>query len=101
MDNFEIVKPEDRITSNKLTRYEMITIVGQRAEMIRDDIGFGNHSKIFIDINTLDKDKLHDPIYIALCELKAFKLPFILERKIGEKKIERWHLIKDLMYFIN
>ena len=53
------------------------------------------------DINKLDKDKLHDPIYIALCELKEFKLPFILERKIGTNKIERWHLIKDKMYYIN
>ena len=100
MDEFEIVKPENRITNNKLSKYEMINIVGQRAEMIRDDISLGNHPKIFVDINTLNKDKLHDPIYIALAELKAFKLPFILERKIGDKKIERWHLIHDKMYFI-
>jgi DNA-directed RNA polymerase subunit K/omega len=50
MDNTIIVKPEDRITNNKLTRYEMITIIGNRAEMIRDDITAGNHSKIFVDI---------------------------------------------------
>jgi DNA-directed RNA polymerase subunit K/omega len=100
MEDFEIVKPENRITSNKLSKYEMINIVGQRAEMIRDDVALGNHSKIFVDINTLDKDKLHDSIYIALAELKAFKLPFILERKIGNKKIERWHLINDKMYYI-
>ena len=101
MDNVIIVKPDDRITNNKLTRYEMITVIGNRAEMIRDDITVGNHSKIFVDINKLDKDKLHDPIYIALCELKEFKLPFILERKIGTNKVERWHLIKDKMYYIN
>ena len=101
MDNTDIVKPENRITSNKLTKFEMINIIGQRAEMIREDISLGNHTKIFVDINTLDKDKLHDPIYIALCELKEFKLPFILERKIGLKKIERWHLIHDKMFFIN
>jgi DNA-directed RNA polymerase subunit K/omega len=99
--NKNIVKPEERITSNILSKSELIQIIGNRSEQIRDDVAIGKHQKIFVDINTLDQNKLHDPIYIAMQELKQFKLPFIIERKIGNSRLELWHLITDKMIYLD
>jgi DNA-directed RNA polymerase subunit K/omega len=95
-----IVKKEDRITNNILTKGELVMVISNRAEMISSDIKIGSHTKLFIDINNLDATKLSDPIYIAMEELKQFKLPFIIERQIGQTKKELWHLIFDKMIYI-
>jgi DNA-directed RNA polymerase subunit K/omega len=76
-----MVRPEDRITKDKLTSYEKVRILGLRAKQI--SLGakillknYGNRS----------------PLEIAELELKHKVLPFKIKRPLANKRVEIWKL---------
>ncbi len=101
MDNTIIVEKNKRITTNILTKFEYVNIINIRAQQISSDIDYKTNPKLFININDLDIKQLHDSVYIATEEFKQHKLPFIITRKIGNKRIEYWSLIDDNMIYID
>ena len=74
-----IVHPNNRITSQYLSRYEYSKIIGIRAEQISQG------SKVFV--NT---DNMNDPIEMAKKELYENKTPLSIKRYIGLTKYEIW-----------
>lgn len=90
-----VVDKDKRVTSNILTKYEYVSIINTRSQQIES-----KNVRLFIDINSLDKSKIHNPFYIATEEFKQNKIPFMLTRKIGNHKIEYWSLIGDKMVYI-
>jgi DNA-directed RNA polymerase subunit K/omega len=99
--NTIVVDKKNRITSNILTKYEYVNIINTRIDQIANDITNNKNCKLFIDIRELDKNQLHNPIYIANQEFLKQKIPFIIARKIGDSKIEYWSLIDDNMIYID
>ena len=81
-----IVEKDKRKTKNILTKYEYINVINTRANQIANDIEYKKNPKIFIDVDKLDNNKLHDAIYIATEEFKNNAIPFIITRKIGNTK---------------
>lgn len=79
----------ERITYNKLTKYEETALLGARAEQI------ARGAKILVDIPV----GVSDPIEIAKIELKERQIPLKIRRIINEKdkKFEEWN-IKDLTF---
>ena len=69
-----VVKPEDRCTSNILSKYEMTEIISIRATDI------AQNSNCMVDIAGLD-----DPIKMAKRELMMRMCPLTLRRYIGER----------------
>lgn len=96
-----IVPKKDRITNNILTKYEYTNIIVTRAQQISNDIQNKKNSILFININNIDPSLIHDSTYLATEEFKQNKIPFIIKRKIGLKKIELWNLIDDNMFYID
>lgn len=93
-DVFEVLENYDTIKkSNKskpiLNKYERTKVLGVRAEQIR------HNAKPLI----LVPKHMTDELDIATEELKQRKIPFIIERKVGNKK-EYWKL-EDLHYECN
>lgn len=74
-----IVHPNDRLTSEFLSKYEFNKIVGIRAQQISDG------SIIHIDVSHLD-----NPKEMAEYELYNNKCPLSVERYIGNNKYEIW-----------
>lgn len=72
-----IIKNEDRITSNILTKYELIELISTRAKQI------SNGCHIFTNVNGLT-----DPIEMAKKEIADNKCPLSLMRNIGLNKYE-------------
>lgn len=70
-----IVKPEERITSHILSKYEMTEIISIRATEI------SQYNKCMVAIDGLD-----DPVKQAKRELMARMCPLILVREVGDKK---------------
>ncbi|QYB17505.1 putative DNA-directed RNA polymerases I, II and III [Pacmanvirus S19] len=70
-----VVKPENRLTSHVMSKFEQTELVSIRAVQISQ---FNN---CLVDITGLD-----DPILMAKRELMMRKCPLIIRRKVGELK---------------
>lgn len=70
-----IIKPDERLTSHILSKYEMTEIISIRATQI------SQYNNCMVPIDDLD-----DPIKQAKRELMARKCPLILVRPVGERK---------------
>jgi DNA-directed RNA polymerase subunit K/omega len=84
-ENYDIMK-KTNLSKPILSKYEKTKILGIRAEQIR------HGSKPLISV----PKHITDELDIAEEELKQRKMPFIIERKIGNK-FEYWKL-EDLHY---
>ena len=71
---------------NKLSKFEKVRILGQRAEQI--SMG----APILVDITGLT-----DALSIAEKEFRERKIPFIVERTYPDNKIKKLHL-SDMEY---
>ena len=85
LENYDTIK-KSNISKPILSKYEKTKILGVRAEQIR------HRSKPLIIV----PKHITDELDIAEEELKQRKMPFIIERKIGNKS-EYWK-IEDLHY---
>jgi DNA-directed RNA polymerase subunit K/omega len=70
-----VIRPEERITSNVMSKYEMTEVVSQRATQI------AMYNNCMVDITGLT-----DPIKMAKRELKMRMCPETLRRQVGELK---------------
>ena len=86
LENYEELK-KTYISRPKLSKYEKTKVLGVRAVQIK------NNAKVLLD--NIPKH-MTDELDIACEELKQRKIPFILERTIGNKK-EYWKL-EDMIY---
>ena len=74
------VTPENRITSEIMTKFEMCAIISERAKQIE------NGGSVYTDVTGLS-----DPLEMATKELKDKKCPLDIIRPITEIIHERWH----------
>ncbi len=84
-----IVKPENRITSQYITLFELSQVVGKRATQI------SNGSKIYVNYKNLT-----NAIDIAKKEILEKKCPLAILRGIGLDKYECWN-VNELMIKYN
>jgi DNA-directed RNA polymerase I, II, and III subunit RPABC2 len=75
----EIVAPEDRITSDILSLYEMSTLAGLRA------VSIAKHGNCFVDV-----DGLVDPEQMARREIARRRCPLVIQRQIAPGLFEYW-----------
>ena len=75
-----VVKEEDRITSDVLSKYEMVELISIRATQISK----GDHP--FVEVNGL-----RDPISMAKKELYENRCPLLVKRHIGNNMYEYWN----------
>lgn len=73
-----VVKPENRRTSSRIQKHELISIVGTLANYIKNINGYNPYDNI-----TNEKD-------IAIRMIKEKKCPFIIKRHINENTVELW-----------
>lgn len=84
LKNYEDMK-KNNITKNKLTKYEITTIIGVRATQISNGV---------IPLINVPPN-MTNVVEIAELELKQKKTPFIVERDLNTKK-EYWK-IEDMV----
>jgi len=72
-----IVKPENRLTTNVMSKYEMTEYVSIRTEQIAE------YNNCMADITGLD-----DPVDMAKRELMERKCPLMLRRYVGRRLIK-------------
>lgn len=72
-------KPEDRITSEVMTKFEYCEIISHRAKQIE------NGGQSFTDVG-----ELTDPLAIAKKEISDKKCPLCVVRMITDKIAEKW-----------
>ena len=77
----EYVKKEDRISAKKLTKYEMVRILGEREKQLTMGA-----KPLIKNFNGLSYDK------IAEEELKLNMIPFKIRRPLPNGKYELWNL---------
>jgi DNA-directed RNA polymerase I, II, and III subunit RPABC2 len=85
-----ILNKEDRISSNRLTKYEMVRILGERTKQLTMGA-----KPLIKNYETLSYDK------IAEEELKNNMIPFKIKRPLPNGKFEIWtldELMKDHLY---
>ena len=76
------VLPENRMTSEFITKYEFARVVAIRAKQIeRDNIVFTNIAQ-----------NITDPIAMAVQEIRDKKCPLSIVRKIGLNLAEKWEV---------
>lgn len=75
--------PSKNKTSNILTKYEKVKILGLRAEQIQ------RGSTVYIDMATVP---VFNALVIAKLELNQNKLPFMISRKMPNGENEYWKL---------
>jgi len=75
-----IVADEDRVTSDVLSKYEIIELISIRATQISK----GN--RVFTDVTGL-----RDPISMAIKEIFDNQCPLLIKRHIGNNKFEIWN----------
>jgi len=92
----EFVLPENRISSNVLTNYERVRLLGMRT------------SQLTQGAKPMIKGVAHlDPQIIAQLELESKMMPIILIRTLPNKKKEKWFMKeltlkkKDIIYNFN
>ena len=79
----EIVSKEDRISKNKLTRYEFVRLIGERTKQLT--MG----AKPLIRVNEESEDLSYSEI--AIEELKLNMIPFKIKRPVNNT-IEIWDI---------
>ncbi|XP_046353885.1 DNA-directed RNA polymerases I, II, and III subunit RPABC2-like [Haliotis cracherodii] len=80
------VEPMKRITSRYLTKYERARILGTRALQI------AMCAPVMVEL-----EGETDPLMIAMKELKARKIPFIIRRYLPDGSYEDWALDELIM----
>ena len=88
LDNYkegEEIKGENRTTSKFMTKYEKARVLGTRALQI------SMNAPVFVDVSSKT-----DPLEIAMMELKAGKIPFIIRRRLPNGSYEDWK-VKELI----
>ena len=85
LENYETIK-KNNISKPILNKYEKTKVLGIRAEQIR------HSAKPLINV----PKHMTDELDIACEELKQRKIPFIIQRNVGNK-LEYWKL-EDLHY---
>ena len=88
LDNYkegEEIKGENRKTSKFMTKYEKARVLGTRALQI------SMNAPVFVDVSSKT-----DPLEIAMMELKAGKIPFIIRRRLPNGSYEDWK-VKELI----
>lgn len=75
--------PSKNKTSNILTKYEKVKMLGLRAEQIQ------RGSTVYIDMDTVP---IFNALAIAKLELNQKKLPFMISRKLPNGENEYWKL---------
>lgn len=78
----------DRITSDRMTKFEKAYILGIRAQQL------SLNAPPLVDI-----DNETDPLKIAMKELKEKKIPFILRRKLPDNTYEEWDIAEMIVPF--
>lgn len=73
------ISKADRVTSNRMTKFEKAYILGIRAQQL----SLNAPPLVEIDDET-------DPLKIALKELREGKIPFILRRNLPDNTYEEW-----------
>lgn len=82
-DIVNVYDPSCNTTNNRLTKYEIVKIIGVRAEQL------ARGAPSTVDCST------NDPIQIAQEELKRKTIPFMIKRNLPNGKTEIWRL-KDM-----
>jgi DNA-directed RNA polymerase subunit K/omega len=75
------VKPEDRITKPRMTKYERVRIIGDRTKQIS-----GGAKPLIKNVEHLSAKE------IALLELEHNMIPLIIERPLPNGQKERWYV---------
>jgi DNA-directed RNA polymerase I, II, and III subunit RPABC2 len=78
-----VYDPSKNKTSNILTKYEKVKMLGLRAEQIQ------RGSTVYIDMTTVP---IFNALVIAKLELNQKKLPFMINRKLPNGESEYWKL---------
>ena len=82
LDNYndtKEIKGDERTTSKFMTKYEKARVLGTRALQI------SMNAPVFVDVSSKT-----DPLEIAMAELKAGKIPFIIRRRLPNGSYEDW-----------
>ena len=74
---------KERVSRPVLTKYERAKIIGTRAEQLQ------RNAEAFVP---LEEGVRFDPYEVAMQELLARRLPFVLVRHLPDGKTERLHL---------
>lgn len=80
-DNVEPTPTNERITTPYMTKYERARILGARALQI------SMNAPVMVDL-----DGESDPYEIALKELRAKKIPFVIRRYLPDSSYEDWRV---------
>ncbi|XP_041351589.1 DNA-directed RNA polymerases I, II, and III subunit RPABC2-like [Gigantopelta aegis] len=80
------VEPQKRITSRFMTKYERARVLGTRALQI------AMCAPVMVEL-----EGETDPLKIAMKELKARKVPFIIRRYLPDGSYEDWSLEELIM----
>ncbi len=73
-----VVKPENRRTSSRVQKHEMVSIVGTLANYVKNISGYASYEGM-----TNEKD-------IAIKLIKDKKCPFIIKRHLNDNTVEMW-----------
>ena len=84
----EYVKKEDRVSAPRLTKYEMVRIIGERTKQLT----MGAKPLIKVDIENNNGNYYET---IAINELKLNMVPFKIRRPLPNGKFELW-LLEEL-----
>jgi DNA-directed RNA polymerase subunit K/omega len=85
------IPTESRITGKRMSFYEMVRVVGTRAQHLK--LGA---PKLIDNVETLD------PLRIAALELKNKVIPYTIKRNLPNKKYELWHIYEmEIPYELN
>ena len=82
------VRPEDRMTSEYITKYEYTRVLSIRAKQIEKD-----------NVVQTDVTNITDPIEMAKKEVRDKRCPMSIERKINENLAELWHVNEMVVRF--
>jgi len=75
-----MVLDDDRVTSNRLSRYEMVELINYRALQI------SKNPLCFVDITGM-----RDPVEMAIKELYQNKCPLMVKREVAPNMFELWN----------
>ncbi|KAJ2599995.1 DNA-directed RNA polymerases I, II, and III subunit RPABC2 [Coemansia sp. RSA 1286] len=80
-ENIEITPTNERVTTPYMTKYERARILGARALQI------SMNAPVMVEL-----DNESDPYEIALKELRAKKIPFVIRRYLPDSSYEDWRV---------
>ncbi|KAJ2787910.1 DNA-directed RNA polymerases I, II, and III subunit RPABC2 [Coemansia interrupta] len=80
-DNVQITPSSERVTTPYMTKYERARILGARALQI------SMNAPVMVEL-----EGESDPYEIALKELRAKKIPFVIRRYLPDQSYEDWRV---------